>query len=123
MPLSLLATPALAKWVGGGVLLVVLAGALGWFYHDWRVSALEAELNEALRTAGQWQQLAVGSQAQIKAIRDERAARDAAVEQLASQLRAISSRHEQLRSRIRDSPAHDDGPVAPVLRDALEALP
>lgn len=48
---------------------------------------------------------------------------EAAVAELMATLESTHADYQALERQVRQAPAEDDGPVAPVLRQALEALP
>ena len=111
------------KWILGGSLVALLIGAGAWVYHDWQTGKLQSELDrmEASRdtwkeSAQRWETTAVTLESEIKAERK-------AALRLESALEEVDSRYRRLRHQIRDAPDEDDGPVAPVLRRALEGLP
>lgn len=120
----------LVKWLGGGTVAALIALGAGWLWHDWQTGRLEARLAEArgetveLRASlNEWQAAAERRGAELVRARREAEAARAAVEQLEAELARQEVAYDSLREQIRSAPPEDDGPVAPVLRDALEGLP
>lgn len=110
----------------GGTVLAILA--LGW--HDWQTGKLEARLADArgevvqLRAdRDEWRDAAEQRLDELERVREEREAARQAVAELEAQLAYQDERYGNLREQIRNAPSHEDGPVAPVLRHALEGLP
>ncbi len=143
MPLRIVGT-ALVKWLGGGTVLAALLGAGGWFYHNWQTDQLETQLAEAqsemqaaltdqvraesdareLRQAlNQWQRSAEEAQRRADALAAQAEESRAQVRTLMSRLAEREQQYRALQAHIRAAPESDDGPVAPVLRDTMEALP
>lgn len=71
--------------------------------------ALQLEATEAAGQLAEAQQRYLDAEADVQALQKE----------LADQ----AENYDAMRQRIQRSPASDDGPVAPVLRSTLEALP
>ncbi|MGO2242093.1 MAG: hypothetical protein ACTH5D_10090 [Halomonas sp.] len=109
-------------------MLVALSVALLW--KTWQASDLANELalersalSEMTDKRDAWQLEA--NEVADKLDEAEQRYRDAeaAVQALQDELAEQAEDYESLRQRIQRSPASDDGPVAPVLRDTLESLP
>lgn len=120
----------LVKWLGGGTLVAMLALGAGWLWHDWQTGKLEARLSEArgeaaqLRTSrDEWREAAEQRLDELERVREERQAAREAAALLQAQLEHQDERYSELREQIRNAPSHEDGPVAPVLRQVLEGLP
>lgn len=120
----------LVKWLGGGTLVAILALGAGWLWHDWQTGRLETRLAEArgevvqLRASrDEWREAAEQRLDELERAREERQAARDAVAQLQVLLERQDERYSELREQIRNAPSHEDGPVAPVLRKALEGLP
>ncbi|MEX0745303.1 MAG: hypothetical protein WD118_06845 [Phycisphaeraceae bacterium] len=125
--------PALGRLLPGKVLVVavVLAAGVGaWLWHDATTSRLETALAEAnsarqalSESRDQWQARAESQARSLAREREERRHAEAAVRTLQADLQTLDNRYTTMARRIRQAPAEDDGPVAPVLRETLEALP
>ncbi|GEK71580.1 MULTISPECIES: hypothetical protein [Halomonas] len=108
------------------VALVVIVG--GWLWLD-RVrlaaerDAAQTELAMMIDKRDSWRDRAHQAEADRDDARQRRREAEAAVAALQDELAADATDYWQLRERIRQAPAEDDGPVAPVLRQALEDLP
>lgn len=92
-------------------------------YHVVTVSALEQRLVTADATADAWRTSARHLDEQLRIEREDRAKALAAERKLTAAIDDINARYDDSLRRIRGSAPGDDGPVAPVLRDAIEALP
>lgn len=108
--------------------LGVMAG--GWLWHQAETARLERQLSqvqaeaEVLRKGlDAWQARADRYRDDLAAAIAEQAHAERAVRELQAELADSGARYRELQVRIRQAPERDDGPVAPVLRDALEALP
>ncbi|SDK31432.1 hypothetical protein [Billgrantia gudaonensis] len=116
-------------WVWAVVIGLVAAGGVGW----WGVTAWEARIAEqealaqelATMTANRdrWQQRTQQLLEQQRAAQERARQAEAAVAELQAALAERDADYREIQRRIRQAPAEDDGPVAPVLRQALEALP
>lgn len=120
----------LVKWLGGGTLVAILALGAGWLWHDWQTGRLETRLAEArgevvqLRASrDEWREAAERRLDELVQVRAEREAARQAAAALEAQLVRRDEQYSNLREQIRNAPSHEDGPVAPVLRNALEGLP
>ncbi|RXE49198.1 hypothetical protein [Chromohalobacter israelensis] len=114
-------------WVA---LAALIAGGGGWVWHRLEVAELDASLADAKANArqyaserDQWHDLAKQRQQALGRLRLERRAAETAVRQLQDDLADRNSTYRARQQHIADAPPEDDGPVAPVLREALEALP
>lgn len=128
MPVRL-AAGAIAKWLGGGTLVALLALAGGWAYHEYQTKRLERELatfeqryERLEHNRNRWQQSAQQWQQQHESLRIEYEASRLAVRELNEALRAREARYVPVLDVVEQSPPEDDGEVAPVLRQALEGL-
>lgn len=124
---------------GVGLLLLALVGLLvtGWFWHQAIVKGLEVEVTEHQASVqmltserdqmaserDQWQDRAEQREADLVRVEQQRLRAEASVRALQKRLSGLNEEYEQLQRRIRQAPAADDGPVAPVLINTLEALP
>lgn len=109
------------KWL---LIIPLLLG--GWLYHDAMASRLalaESELQRVTESRDMWQQSAEALGSIMRNIERDRLAARQAVQQLQHTLAEQDAHYSDLRKQIRQRPAQHDGPVAPVLRDAIEALP
>ena len=71
----------------------------------------------------EWKREATATASQLDDAERQRRAAEADIKALQEELAAQAESYDALRQRIRRAPASDDGPVAPVLRSTLEALP
>lgn len=116
-------------WVWAALLGLLALGALGWWgLTTWegRVAEREALAQEvAALTANRdrWQQRTMDVLAQLGEARERTRQAEAALAELQEALAARDADYREIRRRTRQAPAEDDGPVAPVLRRALEELP
>ncbi|MCS4503878.1 hypothetical protein NYO91_07280 [Arhodomonas aquaeolei] len=129
MPLMQLLGGTAMKWVAGAAIAVLLGGG-AWLYHGWQVSRLEAavaaaesDLADMRDNRDQWRASAGRWEERAKRLEAERDAAREAQQALRAELDEREADYEALRERIANAPDEDDGPVAPVLRDTLEALP
>ena len=111
-----------------GVMLLVVS--LGWLWHEWETGKLEKQLATALGDTktmqvnrDEWKESAEKRLAELGTIREERTAARTALRELENRLNEKDQAYLTLRDSIRNAPETDDGPVAPVLRNALEDLP
>lgn len=121
---------ALVKWLGAGTLAAVLLGGAGYLYHDWQtgrmqgqIQAIEAQLERLRVNRDEWRASAESWRARADTLEVERDAAQAAQRALQETLARQAEDYAPARERVRSAPEADDAPVAPVLRDALEALP
>tara|TARA_R110002072_G_scaffold51245_3_gene137401 strand:- start:28 stop:366 length:339 start_codon:yes stop_codon:yes gene_type:complete len=110
------------------VVLVALAAAFAW--KAWESNNLANELaleRSALQQMtdkrDDWQQEATEVAEQLDQAEQRRRLAEADVKALQEAMAEQAEDYDALRQRIQRSPASDDGPVAPVLRSTLEALP
>ncbi|MDO0944641.1 hypothetical protein [Chromohalobacter israelensis] len=114
-------------WLIGG-LVVAVAG--GWLQYRAEVAELSASLADAKSDAkqyaderDQWRDRAEQRQQALDRVRLERRAAETAVRQLQDDLADRDAMYRARQQRIAEAPPEDDGPVAPVLREAIERLP
>lgn len=108
------------------VALALVVG--GWLWLDRarlaaERDAAETELTQMADSRDAWRARAHQAQADRDAAQQRRRQAEAAVAELQEELAADAADYRELRQRIRQAPDEDDGPVAPVLRQALEDLP
>lgn len=127
--LKLLAAPFAWLIRNPAIVLGLALGAL-WLWHGWRTASLEQTLTEAraeLSTAQQdrdrARRAAKGYQQALADAQHEREQTELAIKALQEKLGFNEPRYEQIDTAIRRAPAEQDGPVAPVLRQTIEALP
>ncbi|NAW33224.1 hypothetical protein [Halomonas alimentaria] len=116
-------------WVWAALLGLLALCGLGW----WGVTTWEARVEERQSLAQQvetleanrerWQAHTLSVMAQLGEARERARKAEAALVELQAALAERDADYREIRGRIRQAPAEDDGPVAPVLRQALEALP
>lgn len=111
-------------------LAALIAGGGGWVWHRLEVAELSASLADAKSDAqqfaderDQWRDRAEQRQQALDRVRLERRAAETAVRQLQDDLADRDAMYRARQQRIAEAPPEDDGPVAPVLRDAIERLP
>lgn len=111
-------------------LAALIAGGGGWVWHRLEVAELSASLADAKSNAkqyaderDQWRDRAEQRQQALDRVRLERRAAETSVRQLQDDLADRDAMYRARQQRIVEAPPEDDGPVAPVLREALEALP
>lgn len=108
------------------VLVAAVVGGGGFLYGQWQhaeVRAVEADLAAASYQRDRWETAATDWQRQVRVLEEERDAAREAQRALRAELSRKREDYEQIRRNIEASTAEDDGPVAPVLRETLEALP
>lgn len=106
----------LAMLAAGGLLLYArLAGE--------RADTVRCESAVVERDRDAWRALAERGAEHFEIAEQERRLAVAAVQALQGRLVAQEGEHRARIARIRAAPSEDDGPVAPVLAAAIEALP
>lgn len=123
LPISAAFMPVIIRVLGWAILLLSLAGGAGWLYHKYQIGSLKYDLRSVEADRDYWQATAVENKALLAAERAERIAIIEAIRNLRSEIAGVDQRYQALQHKIRDSPPADDGPVAPVLRQALDGLP
>jgi uncharacterized protein HemX len=110
-------------------LLALLLALGGYLYHDHRLDMEQEAARQAQKAAAdmeanrdKWKAAAERYQRDIQTLEDQRHDDQQAVRQLRADLAEQDHKYKALLARIRDSPDTDDGPVAPVLKQTLEAL-
>jgi len=113
-------------WAVGAVVAVVGGG---WLWHQSETARLESALSETRADAEVLRKGLDAWQARADRYRDdlataiaEQAHAERAVRELQAELADSGDRYRDRQRRIEQAPESDNGPVAPVLRDALEAL-
>ncbi|AXY41613.1 hypothetical protein [Halomonas sp. JS92-SW72] len=116
-------------WVWAALLGLLALGGLGWWgVTTWegRVAEREAlaqEVEALTANRDRWQQRTMDVLEQLGQARERTRQAEAALAELQEALAERDADYREIRRRIREAPAQDDGPVAPVLRRALEELP
>jgi len=87
------------------------------------IDKAEADLQAMAQQRDSWKSSAESAAEETARLIRERDAARAAQLALREELNAQEADYSALRKRIDASTAEDDGTVAPVLRDTLEALP
>lgn len=108
-----------------GLIGIALASALlggAYFYHASTVAKLELAQERSETRAFLAEADLVRTEANNKFLLSEKLTAEASAKRLQSALAGIEARHRPSRQRIDTAPVSDDGPLAPVLRDALRAL-
>jgi len=124
-----LARKLIPRWVWAAILALAAVAGLGW----WGVTTWEARVEEREALAQQveamsaqrdrWQAHTLSVMAQLGEARERARQAEAALAELQAALAERDADYREIRGRIRQAPAENDGPVAPVLHQALEALP
>ncbi|MEL7982163.1 hypothetical protein AAG584_19160 [Vreelandella titanicae] len=109
-------------------MLVALSVALLW--KTWQTNDLANELalersalQQMTEKRDEYQRKATEATNQLDEAERRRRLAEADIKALQDELAEQAEDYQALRQRIQRSPASDDGPVAPVLRSTLEALP
>ncbi|NVE91559.1 hypothetical protein [Vreelandella titanicae] len=116
-------------WVWAAVLGIAVVGGLAWWVLADREQltterdAAKAEVETLTVSRDHWHQRAMSVTEQLGDTRQRYREAEQAVRALQAELIEQSAGYKSLRQRIEDAPESDDGPVAPVLRNALESLP
>lgn len=120
---------SIVKWLGLGVIAILCSG-LAYLYHDVQISRINNEmqvLNTELivlrKNRDEWRTASDSCQTKAEGLVKEREVARSAQIRLQQQLRQQSGAYELLRQQVRAAPDADDAAVAPVLRNAIEALP
>jgi len=112
------------------ITILFVAAAIGFAWKAWQVNDLANEL--ALKRSSlqqmtdkrdEWQREATQATNQLDEAKRRRRLAEADIKALQEELAEQAEDYQALRQRIQRSPPSDDGPVAPVLRSTLEALP
>jgi hypothetical protein len=112
--------------VGAAAILILVAV----LYHSWRIS----DLNESVTSKGQeidsltadrdeWKEAALANMSRANRLAELQKSADESVRHLQAVLIERQRSYALQQQAIHQSPASDDGPVAPVLRKTLEGLP
>ena len=109
-------------------IVAALVGGVWWHLHQ--VEALRDGLDDAKqatktaeRDRDAWMNTAFQRTRELATEREERAAGETATREMNNDLDTLDERYRPAIDRIRQAPESDDAPVAPVLRQAIEALP
>lgn len=126
--LSRLLAGAVFRRIGVGALITAVLAVGGWLYHGATTNKLRAEaadtrLEAMVTNRDAWRALAEHGVDRIAHLEAERRHAEAAVQQLQVRLADREVETRARTARIRAAPPEDDGPVARVLADAIEALP
>lgn len=110
-----------------GVLLVALAAGAWQFNRAERLADQVAHEQEQLATMtaarNAWHERTMDALDQLGEARQRHRDAERAVAELQEALVEADADYQAIQQRIRQAPAEDDGAVAPVLRETLEALP
>lgn len=109
-----------SPWAIIAVLSLSLAG--GWLWHQSRIKTVQLDLQRTEARAEQAEQGLRRAVVQYENLNQERKAAEDSTRALQVRLATVDSRHTAIRKQINAAPAADDGPLAPVLRNALRAL-
>ncbi|NVF16245.1 hypothetical protein [Vreelandella maris] len=110
------------------ILLILVSSALGW--NVWQNHTLKTDLalersalSQMVDKRDAWKQKANEVADELGYAERSRRLAEADLKALQEELAEQAEDYDVLRRRIQESPASDDGEVAPVLRSTLEALP
>lgn len=107
-----------------GLLVVALVMQYQYVRHLKERVAIERDaLEETQASRDAWHERAMATLEQLNDAHRRSRAAEQAVAALQETLAERDARYDDLRHRIHNAPAEDDGEVAPVLRDTLERLP
>ncbi|MCE7520337.1 hypothetical protein LZG37_19545 [Halomonas titanicae] len=109
---------------------VLVALSITLFWKSWQANNLANELSlertalqQMTEKRNEWQREATDAADQLNEAERRRREAEADVQALQEELARQGEDYDVLRQRIQRSPTSEDGPVAPVLRSTLEALP
>lgn len=112
------------------IAIFFLVASIGFAWKSWEANnlandlALErSALSQMTDQRDEWLREATEVADQLDVAEQRYLNAEAAVQALQEELAEQAEDYDALRQRIQRSPASDDGPVAPVLRDTLERLP
>jgi uncharacterized protein YlxW (UPF0749 family) len=103
------------------VLIVAAGVAFVWLAVD-QIRDMSDDLDAARTRAHQAEQSLVDTRATLEAERETHAAELEALRDERNAERARAADAREILEQIRNAPAEDDAPVAPVMRDTLDAL-
>lgn len=107
-----------------GLLVVALVMQYQYVRHLKEMVAIERDaLEKAQESRDAWHERTMATLEQLNDARRRSRAAEEAVAALQETLAERDARYDDLRRRIQNAPAEDDGAVAPVLRDTLGRLP
>jgi len=116
--------------LGNGTVVAVLLALGAALYHGWRtgslqdlVQAKDQKLGALVAERDQWRDAALASKSRADRLAELQKSADESVRHLQAVLNERQRRYTLQQQSIHESPAADDGPVAPVLRKTLESLP
>ncbi|UEQ03217.1 hypothetical protein LMS44_18310 [Halomonas profundus] len=107
-----------------------VAASIGFAWKSWEANDLANELalersalQQMIEKRDDWKREATEATNQLDEAERRRRLAEADIKALQEELAEQAQDYQTLRQRIQRSPPSDDGPVAPVLRSTLEALP
>lgn len=107
-----------------GVLVIALIMQYQYMSHLKEMVAIERQAYENAHAAKREAQAeTLAALDELLGVQQRYHLAEADIKALQEELAEQSEDYDALRQRIQRSPASDDGPVAPVLRDTLERLP
>jgi hypothetical protein len=116
--------------LGNSTVLAILLALGGLLYHGWRTGSLQDLLQAKDQKLGtlnaerdQWRNAALANQSRANRLAELQKSADESVRHLQAVLAERKHSYDLQQQIIKNSPASDDGPVAPVLRMTLESLP
>ncbi|WP_028574344.1 hypothetical protein [Desulfonatronovibrio hydrogenovorans] len=122
MPIRFLKLGPALKWVTGGTAVLAMLAGGAWAYHSWKTGQLESQVIEIRDSRDRWKDAARSHESRAEKMEQQYKQARQSVRDLEQELSAQEAHYESLREQIRQAPDEEDGPVAPVLRDTLEAL-
>lgn len=107
-----------------GLIMTMLVAALagGGLWHKYKMTSLGNALQRTESRAQQAEERLGRAVVLYEMLRREKVAADEATLQLQARLAKTSAWHRDIRTQIDSAPPAADGPLAPVLRDTLNAL-
>tara|TARA_R110001583_G_scaffold9243_2_gene43923 strand:- start:1599 stop:1973 length:375 start_codon:yes stop_codon:yes gene_type:complete len=116
--------------LGNSTVLAILLALGGLLYHGWRTGSLQdllqakdQKLGTLIAERDQWRNAALANQSRANRLAELQKSADESVRHLQAVLIERQRSYALQQQAIHQSPASDDGPVAPVLRKTLEGLP
>lgn len=116
--------------LGNSTVVAILLALGGLLYHGWRtgnlqdlVQAKDQKLGLLISERDQWRDAALANKSRADRLAELQKSADESVRHLQAVLNERQRSYTLQQQSISESPATDDGPVAPVLRKTLESLP
>lgn len=126
MPVTLATVKFFLIAAFASLLFAVGAGGYAWWVSstaELEIQAKQQRIDELSANRDMWHQRAKRWEADAMRLQEERDAARLSVEKLRQARDKNDEQHQSIGRMIEQSPDTDDGPVAPVLRRTIEALP